>query len=253
MGVACSTCWQGLVLGGDSRRRLHGAAAAASAAAKSAEADMPDAASRAERKEVAFEGGAIVMETWPSYRLGSSLWPSGALLALALAERLPGLPEVAGRSVAELGAGPGLPGLVCAKLLGAAEVSITDRADLVPLIARNIELNGVAPNCRAEALDWDLAYDSPLAARCREAAGRAPLDVVLAADVVYFEEQDPLVEALSALLAPRQTVLVLAYRERTAADRAYVDGVILPKLDYTRLMYGAPAHGECEIYVGRLR
>ena len=40
-----------------------------------------------------------------------------------------------------MGAGPGLPGLVAA-LMG-AKVSLTDYEELVPLMQRNIELNGL--------------------------------------------------------------------------------------------------------------
>ncbi|CAE8706547.1 unnamed protein product, partial [Polarella glacialis] len=192
----------------------------------------------------------VILETWPNFRIGSCAWPSGFLLAKALSEGLEGLPVVKDQQVAELGAGPGLPGLVCGKL-GAASVSLTDYAELVPLLRQNIKLNGLEGNCSALALDWPLAPQSSLAVARRPGG---PLDVVLAADVVYFEEQDPLVDALEALMAPRQTVLVLAYRERTSSDRFYLQERILPRLEAPqRIDYGSPEHGSCEIYIGCLR
>jgi len=184
------------------------------------EGGLPGYVGLVKRDEFRFKDLTIRIETWPDYRIGSIAWPSGMLLARALAEGFGGLPQIVGRHVAELGAGPGLPGLACGHL-GAAGVALTDRVELVPLMERNIELNGLSSNCRAEPLDWPLAWESPLSAASRAASGAAPLDVVVAADVVYFEEQDPLIEALSALLVPEHTVLVLAYRQRTDADRAY--------------------------------
>lgn len=191
----------------------------------------------------------VHLETWPDYRIGSILWPSGMLLARALAEGLSTLPSVGGRRIAEIGAGPGIPGLVCGKL-GASSVTITDRMELVPLIKQNIKLNGVEETCQALSLDWTLAMNSPLATANRGDA--APLDLVLAADVVYFEEQDPLIDALKALMLPGHTELVLAYRQRTLADRMYLDERILPRLDAPRLVrYETAEHGATEIYIGK--
>eukprot|EP00411_Alexandrium_monilatum_P121325 CAMPEP_0175642130 /NCGR_PEP_ID=MMETSP0097-20121207/5108_1 /TAXON_ID=311494 /ORGANISM="Alexandrium monilatum, Strain CCMP3105" /LENGTH=247 /DNA_ID=CAMNT_0016947909 /DNA_START=1 /DNA_END=740 /DNA_ORIENTATION=+ len=195
-----------------------------------AEGGLPSYVGMVQRDEVPLGGLTLQVETWPDYRIGSSYWPSGVLLAHALAAGAPGLPEVRGRHVAELGAGPGLPGLACG-LLGAASVTLTDRAELVPLLERNLELNGLRDGCRAEALDWTWASRSPLAAAHR--AGGA-LEVLLAADVVYFEEQDPLLDALLALMQPGLTVLVLAYRERTPMDRSYLNERVLPRLAAAR-------------------
>eukprot|EP00435_Cladocopium_sp_Y103_P029615 s452_g7.t1 len=185
----------------------------------------------------------LQIETWPSFRLGSSLWPSGFLLAEALATGAVPLPRpLAGSSVLELGAGPGLPGLAAARM--GARVTLTDYSELVPLMKRNI-LHNQLEGAKATTLDWSQVSGSQLASELK----RAPLDFILAADVVYFEEQDPLVDALKELMMP-QTTLVLAYRERTPADRIYLEDVILPKMQATRLDFQTPARGSCEIYVG---
>jgi len=215
------------------------------------EGARPDDVGVVKEQHVALGRMTFRLETWPDFRIGGSVWPSGMLLAHALADGFADLPKMRGLRVAELGAGPGLPGLVCGRL-GAAEVALTDRADLVPLMSQNIHINELGSSCRAEALDWPHAASSPLAADARVKAGLPPLDVVLAADVVYFEEQDPLVEAMVALMAPH-TVLVLAYKERTAADRMYLNKVILPKLECTRMDFAVTNHGACEIYIGKLR
>ncbi|CAD7945060.1 unnamed protein product [Amoebophrya sp. A120] len=79
------------------------------------------------------------LEAWPQFRIGGSLWPSGALLGQWLKEKQHLFPE--GADYLELGAGVGLPSLVVAKHLRPGIVTVTDYADLVPLIQRNLELN----------------------------------------------------------------------------------------------------------------
>ncbi len=53
----------------------------------------------------------------------------------------------------ELGAGLGLPGIVAA-LLGARHVALTDLPQALPLVAANVERNGVGHVCIVEQLDW---------------------------------------------------------------------------------------------------
>mmetsp|Transcript_73330 Transcript_73330/g.132043 ORF Transcript_73330/g.132043 Transcript_73330/m.132043 type:complete len:217 (+) Transcript_73330:96-746(+) len=214
---------------------------------------MPGYVGLVDREYLTFGPLTLHIETWPDYRIGASHWPSGRLLARALAEgALPEvLPAVAGLKVAELGAGPGLPGLVCAKL-GAASVVLTDLIELLPLMDKNLLLNDLCSNCHSETLDWLAAESSALAFANRQAEG--PLDILLAADVVYVEEQEPLMGALLALMAPGHTTLVLAYKNRNAGDREYLNSRILPRLvDVKFAEFSTPEDGLTEIYVGKFK
>eukprot|EP00419_Tripos_fusus_P049274 CAMPEP_0172820286 /NCGR_PEP_ID=MMETSP1075-20121228/15160_1 /TAXON_ID=2916 /ORGANISM="Ceratium fusus, Strain PA161109" /LENGTH=228 /DNA_ID=CAMNT_0013660929 /DNA_START=139 /DNA_END=825 /DNA_ORIENTATION=+ len=219
------------------------------------EGGMPGYSGLVKNETIGFGQITLQIETWPDYRIGASHWPSGRLLAKALAESaFPGLlPEIEGRTVLELGAGPGLPSMVCGKL-GAASVVLTDLVELLPLMNRNLELNGLLNTCRVDVLDWDGAAASPHSVASRHRSGDAALDILLAADVVYIEEQEPLIEALVALMKPGHTQLVLAYKNRNPGDRRYLQERILPRLDGVRFAeFSTPEDGRTELYVGHLR
>eukprot|EP00927_Polykrikos_kofoidii_P062408 TRINITY_DN57222_c0_g1_i1.p1 TRINITY_DN57222_c0_g1~~TRINITY_DN57222_c0_g1_i1.p1 ORF type:complete len:268 (+),score=34.16 TRINITY_DN57222_c0_g1_i1:73-876(+) len=266
MGTCCSICgdcWSGVLASSGGRRKnrqdvegegrwvWHGSMPMF--VTDVTEGGLPQYVGMVDHEEMVFGPMKFSIETWPDYRIGSMHWPSGRLLARAFAEgALPSvLPPVAGRHVVELGAGPGLPGLVACKL-GAASVTLTDLVELVPLMNNNIRHNSVEAVCRADTLDWLGAGRSRLAAANRGALG--PLDIILAADVVYVEEQEPLMGALLALMAPGHTKLVLAYKNRNPGDRAYLNERILPRLDgVVQAVFGTPEDGETEIYVGTLR
>lgn len=97
-------------------------------------------------------------------KYGLVLWPSSIALALEISARAD---EFRGRSVLELGAGVGLPGIVAAA--SGAEVVQTDRdEDALALCRRNAERNGVGVECRladwsewtsVERYDWVIASD----------------------------------------------------------------------------------------------
>eukprot|EP00928_Gymnodinium_smaydae_P082043 TRINITY_DN65476_c0_g1_i1.p1 TRINITY_DN65476_c0_g1~~TRINITY_DN65476_c0_g1_i1.p1 ORF type:complete len:265 (+),score=42.80 TRINITY_DN65476_c0_g1_i1:77-871(+) len=256
---SCSACWGGLLA---SRRKkekppeenlrwvFHGGIPMLTE--DRFEGGLPGYVGMVTREQMQFASVSLEIETWPDYRIGAMHWPSGRLLARALAEASDVLPPIAGRSVVELGAGPGLPGLVCAKL-GASSVVLTDLIELVPLMDRNIELNSMEAVVRSETLDWLKASESPLAAKNR-AANAPPLDLLVAADVVYVEEQEPLMGAMLALMEPGHTELVLAYKNRNPGDREYLNSRILARLENVRFSeYCTPEDGRTELYVGRLR
>ncbi|CAD7950949.1 unnamed protein product [Amoebophrya sp. A25] len=96
---------------------------------------LPGYCGMVERKKIlGFE-----LEAWPQFRIGGSLWPSGSLLAQWLRENSDLFPAQA--DYVELGAGVGLPSLVVTRYLQPRLVTLTDYADLVPLMQKQLELN----------------------------------------------------------------------------------------------------------------
>jgi hypothetical protein len=127
-----------------------------------------------------------------------------------LAAYLNGHPEIVnGKTVVELGGGQGLVG-VCAAVLGASAVAITDLSYALPGIQETIELNREAFGgalVTAEELDW-FAPPSTTA-----------WDVVLAADVVWLLELvGPFVTTLAALCPPGSDRTVLLSYQRRGLD-----------------------------------
>jgi predicted nicotinamide N-methyase len=109
-------------------------------------------------------------------------WPSGAVLAGALADASP--PR--GTRVLELGCGLGLPSIVAAR--GGARVLATDGSpDAVAFAAHSMALNEVAGE--AARVDWREQGDA--------LAAGGPWDLVLAADILYTRAN---VEAVLRLL-----------------------------------------------------
>eukprot|EP00392_Amoebophrya_sp_AT5.2_P014094 g14232.t1 len=210
------------------------------------------------------------IEAWPQFRIGGSLWPSGALLGKWLLENKDLFlyhfggddtqPKRGGRSSStsssaylELGAGVGLPSLVVAREFKPKLVTVTDYADLMPLMQRNLELNfgiGSGASCdknpatststdikerKQEPGVIEVEEDNSAAARIIEAraldwAGcgadkyptRRGYDVLLGADIVYAEEQDPLVNVLEGFFlneAPREELQLPGVDEKGGQER----------------------------------
>ena len=140
----------------------------------------------------------------------SVLWACGRRLADHLIAR----PElVAGKRCVELGAGIGLTGTAAAAL-GAAMVLLTDVESGMPLLRANAEAADATlarPNTlRAQELLWGEE------AHIETALAGGPYDVVLGADILYWqgpEDVGKLVQTMEAMLAPGGVVL-LAYEWR---------------------------------------
>jgi predicted nicotinamide N-methyase len=113
------------------------------------------------------------------------LWRSG----VALARELDGL-DLGGRRVVELGCGLAVPSIAAARA-GAAVLATDESAEALSLVARNARANGV--RVETAAVDWT---------EPGELVGRAPFDLVLAADVLYERASVAPLLALLPRLAP---------------------------------------------------
>ena len=124
----------------------------------------------------------------------------------------------AGVSVLELGSGVGAVGLLCCAL--GAQVTLSDLAPALPLLARNCRRNGYGQHlARVAELDWLWAGEAPSKLQPFTALEARP-DVIVASDVWYgggtddfFDVDAPVVLALAALMAPH-TVAYVAHQDR---------------------------------------
>ena len=123
---------------------------------------------------------------------GVALWPAAIALAHDVASRPD---ELRGRTVLELGAGTGLPGIVAATL--GARVVQTDRQEVAMQVCRlNAGRNGAA-GIEHRLADWT-AWDD-----------RARYDWILGSDVLYGEALHPQLRAIfERNLAPGGRVLL---------------------------------------------
>ena len=119
--------------------------------------------------------------------IGGDLWPATSTFCSYLASNSSGSYSLFhDRSVLELGSGTGLAGLCIEKLVPSCrEIVVTDLATYVPLMTRNIALNGSAA-CKAGPLDWcdeDGRHDVP--------GEKMTFDVILALE--WYETHSTLI------------------------------------------------------------
>jgi predicted nicotinamide N-methyase len=148
-----------------------------------------------EAAELPDAGG---VEWAPLVPYWSVLWRSG----VALAEKLDGA-ELDGLRVVELGCGLGVPSIAAARA-GARVLATDESEDALELLRRNARLNGV--EVETARVDW---------AAPGELVGRAPFDLVLAADVLY---ERAAVAQLLALLPRLAPTALIADPGRPAAE-----------------------------------
>ena len=119
--------------------------------------------------------------------------------------------DLRGKSVVELGAGLGLPGMV-AHMLGASSVVLTDKANLTDLLRHNVEKNFTSSSVRVHTLDWSSEQDRQSIAR--------PIDLILCCDCIYEplygKSWKPLAATVRALADPHTRVIIVV--ERRNAD-----------------------------------
>ena len=123
---------------------------------------------------------------------GVALWPAAIALAYELAARGE---ELKGKTVLELGAGTGLPGIVAASL--GAKVVQTDRQELAMTVCKR---NGEQNNIRGlehRLVDWENWQDT------------SRYDWILGSDILYGEPMHPhLKHIFETNLAPGGRILI---------------------------------------------
>ncbi|GJE95861.1 Diaminohydroxyphosphoribosylamino-pyrimidine deaminase-like protein [Phanerochaete sordida] len=163
---------------------------------------------------------------------GSVLWRASAELAQLILQQVHSQDSNAlldssrlqDANVLELGAGTGLLGVVFAPLV--KRYTVTDIDDLIPLISKNLALNGVltpssqskgaptVPNVSAEPLDW-VALQNCSASKRQTAYSYPPIDLLLVVDCIYHPSLLPaLVDTIDYLSTPERTVVLVVVELR---------------------------------------
>lgn len=151
--------------------------------------------------------------------LGTRVWNGGLVLGRYV-ERL-GAGFFQGKSCVELGSGTGLTGVIAAKV--GADIVLTDKQALLPLIDHNIRKN-LNEQERARIRTSELLWGTG------NPFGKG-FDLVLGADLTYdFEDLPPLVETFSALSCSdagenKSTEILLAYGKERAAIEPFLEQV----------------------------
>ncbi|CZS92310.1 hypothetical protein WAI453_000193 [Rhynchosporium graminicola] len=142
---------------------------------------------------------------------GGQLWPAGMVLSQQMLRYHKN--SLKDARILELGAGGGLVGLGVA--LGCEldnPLYITDQQNMVELMRKNIELNGLESRVKELVLNWG----DPLP---EEVVSQKP-NLILAADCVYFEPAFPLLlTTLEDLLELcKESVIYFCFKKRRKAD-----------------------------------
>ena len=154
-------------------------------------------------REYTFEAGTVTftIET-PCAQIYARTWPAGRLLARALCEGFPILPDVCKKRACEVGTGTGLVS-IAALHCGAASVLATDLPEAMRLVQRN--LNRVSSSTTGKIAAQPLIWGHPI-------AEMGPFDVLLLADCTYDRPLlEPLCTSLSSLAGAEGCTLILAH------------------------------------------
>ena len=152
-----------------------------------------------------LEGGVVALAVWPG--------------AVDLVHNID--VDFSGKRVLELGCGVGLPGMFISKYCQPLEVVLTDRESARMGVEASIVANNTQKICRFEPFDWGSGKDL-------KAYSTEVFDYIIGSEIVYAEEQDPLVNALLAVTcASPATRIILSYRNRSESDEEYFNSKIL--------------------------
>ena len=204
----------------------------------------------------------VVYEDSKARGTGGSIWDVSLILTHLLVRTYLGqggsgrVRGMEGMDVIEVGAGTGVPGLVCVAL--GARVTLTDTAsDVLKLLDMNLEANHALKGCgvqrrgegRVAALTWkadpQLQRHRKLGEGSDDEEGGAGVELIVASEVAYSEEGiAPLVVTLRALAGPRTRVL-LGFRNRDAVVelrlRALLGAFFAAERVTPQALHGLPA------------
>ncbi|XP_059444811.1 uncharacterized protein LOC132176582 [Corylus avellana] len=138
---------------------------------------------------------------------GSWVWGSALVLSEWMATQGRFLFHFQDKTVLELGAGAGLPGLTTA-LLGASRVVLTDIAPLLPALVKNVEANGLQDRVEVRELVWG---SDEFPSRPGELG---EFDLVLMSDVFYDAEEMAALAKTLKRVCGKETVVWAAYEVR---------------------------------------
>ncbi|KAF3777600.1 N-lysine methyltransferase protein [Nymphaea thermarum] len=160
-------------------------------------------------RKLAIHGGQDVCDPVTGAALtGSWLWGSALVLADWMGRLDPSTFQ--GKTVVELGAGTGLPGLV-AGLLGAIRVTLTDVGALLPGLRRNAEANGLDECVEVKELVWGATSPDEV----------GPADLVLMSDLFYDPDSMPSLAWTLRGLCRKGTILLAATETRASASDCF--------------------------------
>ncbi|KAF8243306.1 S-adenosyl-L-methionine-dependent methyltransferase [Wilcoxina mikolae CBS 423.85] len=150
---------------------------------------------------------------------GGMIWPAGELLTKYCLKKYMGGDKLKGKRIVELGAGGGMTSLAIAAgcNLEDSELFVTDMNAMIDLLHRNVDLNGLQGCINVQLLDWK----DPIP----EVISERPVDIILAADCVYYEPAFPLLEKTLIDLVGDNTVVYFCFKKRRRADMHFVKSI----------------------------
>lgn len=132
---------------------------------------------------------------------GSWVWNSAVVLAEWMATRCKLFDfDFKDKTVIELGAGAGLPGLMAA-LLGASRVVLTDVESLLPGLLQNVDANGLGDRVEVRELVW--GSDESVS----QANELGEFDLILMSDVFFDQEEMPPLAQILKIIAGENSII----------------------------------------------
>ncbi|EPS35693.1 hypothetical protein H072_10856 [Dactylellina haptotyla CBS 200.50] len=157
---------------------------------------------------------------------GGQLWPAGVRLAKYFINRYRDNNDLAGKRVVELGSGGGVTGLAIGLELdqigggdekGGCDFWMTDMSAMMELMEKNVAFNDLGGRIQCGLLDWADPLPTFVTSK--------PVDILLAADCVYFEPAFPLLEKTLCDIAGPDTEVLFCFKKRRRADMRFIKAI----------------------------